>query len=130
MEKRIINPWTWQNERGYVQAVEVKQANGTLYCAGQAAVLPDGTSSSADMQTQLHIALQNLEQVIHLAGYACSGIVRLTVYTTSSETFVNTCFEAYKEWAAKHGVQTAVTLMEVNALFETLNIEFEATVVM
>ncbi|NML40675.1 RidA family protein [Chitinophaga sp. G-6-1-13] len=130
MEKRIINPWKWQDERGYVQAVEVKQVTSTLYCAGQAAVLPDGTSSAADMQTQLHIALQNLEQVIHQAGYACSGIVRLTVYTTSSETFVNTCFDAYKEWVAKHGVQTALTLTEVKALFETLSIEFEATVVM
>lgn len=129
MEKRIINPWKWQDERGYVQAVEVKQATGTLYCAGQAAVHPDGTSSSADMPTQLQLALQNLEQVISQAGYACSGIVRLTVYTTSSETFVNTCFDAFKEWVARHGVQTVVTLMEVNALFETLNIELEATVV-
>ncbi|WP_078668574.1 RidA family protein [Chitinophaga eiseniae] len=129
MEKKITNPWKWQDERGYVQAVEVKQVTGTLYCAGQAAVHPDGTSSDADMPTQLLLALQNLEQVVREAGYACNGIVRLTVYTTSSETFVNTCFELYKEWAAKHGVQTAVTLMEVKALFETLNIEFEATVV-
>lgn len=22
MKKRIINPWTWQEERGYMQAVE------------------------------------------------------------------------------------------------------------
>lgn len=129
MEKRIINPWKWQDERGYAQAVEVKQVNSTLYCAGQAAVLPDGTSSTADMQTQLHIALQNLEQVIHQAGYTCSGIVRLTVYTTSSDTFVNTCFDDYKDWVAKHGIQTALTLTEVKALFETLSIEFEATVV-
>ena len=46
MEKRVFNPWKWQDERGYVQAVEVKQTGGTLYCAGQAAVNPDGTSSA------------------------------------------------------------------------------------
>ena len=40
MEKRIINPWQWQDQRSYVQAVEVKQAAGTLYCSGQAAEGP------------------------------------------------------------------------------------------
>ena len=38
MEKQIINPWQWQENRSYVQAVEVTQAKGTLYVAGQAAV--------------------------------------------------------------------------------------------
>jgi len=37
MEKQVINPWQWQDKRSYVQAVEVKQAEGTLYCSGQAA---------------------------------------------------------------------------------------------
>ncbi len=53
MEKRIINPWTWQDQLSYVQAVEVKDAAGTLYVAGQAAVHADGISSNADMRTQL-----------------------------------------------------------------------------
>ena len=29
MEKRVINPWKWQNERSYNQAVEVKNPQGT-----------------------------------------------------------------------------------------------------
>ncbi len=41
-----------------------KQVEGTLYCAGQAAVEADGRSSTADMKTQLLLALRNLEQVI------------------------------------------------------------------
>jgi enamine deaminase RidA (YjgF/YER057c/UK114 family) len=69
MEKRIINPWQWQDQRSYVQAVEVKGITGTLYVSGQAAVLPDGQSSTADMKTQLIQAIQNLEQVISEAGY-------------------------------------------------------------
>jgi enamine deaminase RidA (YjgF/YER057c/UK114 family) len=128
MEKRIINPWQWQDQRSYVQAVEVKQPAGTLYCAGQAAVHPDGTSSTDDMKTQLILALQNLEQVISEAGYTYSGIVRLNVYTTSSEELF-TCFDIFQDWVAKHGIKQATTLLEVKTLFETLKIEFEATVV-
>ncbi|MGO4290715.1 RidA family protein [Chitinophaga sp. RAB17] len=128
MEKKVINPWKWQDERSYVQAVEVKQTTGTLYCAGQAAVYPDGRSSTDDMKTQLILALQNLEQVISEAGYECSGIVRLNVYTTSSEEFF-TCFDLFQDWIAKHGVKQALTLFEVKSLFETLKVEFEATVV-
>lgn len=129
MQKRVINPWTWQDTRGYVQGVEVRQQEGVLYCAGQAAVLPDGSSSTADMKTQMQQALQNLETVISQAGYVCKNIVRLTVYTTSSEELFATCFNDYTDWAKKHGVQTALTLMEVKSLYETLSIEFEATVV-
>src|SRR5690606_2072514 len=129
MKKKIINPWTWQEERGYVQAVEVKNFEAILYCAGQAAVLPDGASSEKDMKTQMLRALGNLEEVISQAGYACKNIVRLNVFTTSSKEFVENCFDLYKQGVRKHSVTTAVTLVEVNGLYETLSIEFEATVV-
>lgn len=128
MEKREINPWAWQNERHYVQAVEVKQVEGTLYCAGQAAVHADGTSSDADMKTQLLLAIQNLEQVIEQAGYECRNIVRLNVYTTSHEEFLP-FFDTLGDWIAKHGIKQASTVLQVKTLFETLKIELEATVV-
>ncbi|SEW39001.1 RidA family protein [Chitinophaga arvensicola] len=128
METRVINPWQWQDQRSYVQAVEVKQAAGTLYCSGQAAVHADGQSSNADMKTQILLALQNLEQVISEAGYESRNIVRLTIYTTSSAEFFSH-FDIVREWVAKHGCKQALTLLEVNALFETLCVEFEATVV-
>lgn len=128
MEKRIINPWQWQDERSYVQAVEVKNASGTLYCAGQAAVHPDGRSSTDDMKTQLLLAIQNLEQVITEAGYECKNIVRLNILTTSSEEFF-TCFHILQDWIAKHGIKQASTFYEVKILFETLKVELEATVV-
>ncbi len=129
MKKTVINPWTWQEELSYVQAVEVKETEGTLYCAGQAAVHADGTSSNADMRTQLGLAIQNLETVISEAGYECRNIVRLTVYTTSSNEFIKNCFDVYRDFVAKHGMKQAVTLLQVVALNETLNVELEATVV-
>lgn len=128
MEKRSFSPWTWQDKRSYVQAVEVKNPEGILYCSGQAAIDPDGISSNADMKSQLQKAIANLEEVITFSGYACEGIVRLNVYTTSMEELWPH-FHILQEWIANHHIKTALTAMEVNTLFETLKVELEATVV-
>ncbi|MGA6120590.1 RidA family protein [Sphingobacterium anhuiense] len=128
MEKRIFSPWKWQDERSYVQAVEVKNNVGTLYCSGQAAIDSTGISSSADMKSQLQQAIANLEEVITSAGYECEGIVRLNIYTTSMEELWPH-FPILQEWIAKHKIKQALTAMEVNILFETLKVELEATVV-
>jgi enamine deaminase RidA (YjgF/YER057c/UK114 family) len=128
MEKAIINPWQWQADRSYVQAVEVKNASSTLYVSGQAAVHSDGRSSDADMLTQLKLAISNLEEVIGQAGYSCGDIVRLTIYTTSADVLWPH-FPVLQEWIARHKIQTAVTFMEVKTLFETLSVELEATAV-
>lgn len=128
MEKRIINPWKWQDERSYVQAVEVKNAASTLYCSGQAAIEADGTTSKGDMKTQIVLALANLEQVITEAGFEPTNIVRLNVYTTSTEELWPH-FEILQSWIAKHNVKQSLTFLEVKSLFETLKVEFEATVV-
>lgn len=126
MERKIINPWTWQTERNYVQAVEVKNVQSTLYVSGQAAVHDDGTSSTEDMQSQLIHALKNLDKVISAAGYENKDIVRLTIYTTATaELWPH--FSIFQDWTTKHNVQPSLSLMEVVSLFETLKVEFEAT---
>ncbi|MFD1605590.1 RidA family protein [Flavobacterium artemisiae] len=128
MEKRVINPWEWQNERSYAQAVEVKNPQGTLYVSGQTAISADGISSAENMESQIVLALKNLEQVITEADYECSGIVRLNIYTTSTaELWPH--FNIIQEWVAKHNIKQATTLLEVTSLFETLKVELEATVV-
>jgi enamine deaminase RidA (YjgF/YER057c/UK114 family) len=128
MEKQVINPWQWQDQRSYVQAVEIKQATGMLYISGQTAINADGESSTGDMKSQLIQTIQNLEQVISEAGYDCKNIVRLNIYTTSSAELF-TCFDVFQDWITKHGIKQASTLLEVKSLFETLKIELEATVV-
>jgi 2-iminobutanoate/2-iminopropanoate deaminase len=128
MEKREFSPWEWQDQRSYVQAVEVKHVEGTLYCAGQAAVHDDGTSSKADMKTQLLLAIKNLEKVIDGAGYQCKNIVRLNILTTDAHELWGQ-FPILQDWILKHGIKQATTLCEVKTLFETLTIELEATVV-
>ncbi|GAB3826682.1 RidA family protein [Hymenobacter jeollabukensis] len=129
MEKRTVDPWKWGQYTNSVQAVEIKQPAGTLYCSGQVALNAEGQPSAADMRSQLLQTFQNLEQLITEAGYDCSGIVRLNVYTTSIQEFFSTCIDVYAPWLAQHGVKQAATLLEVQGLFATLTIELEATVV-
>ncbi|WP_185214107.1 RidA family protein [Sphingobacterium mizutaii] len=128
MEKREINPWQWQDARNYVQAVDVKSAESTLYVSGQTAINEEGVSSDADMRSQLQQSIENLEKVIHSAGYELKNIVRLNIYTTSSaDLFEN--FDVFQNWIELHGIRQASTVLEVKTLFETLTVELEATVV-
>ncbi|OCK52599.1 hypothetical protein BA768_10800 [Chryseobacterium sp. CBo1] len=128
MEKRIINPWTWQNERNYAQAVEVKNVQSTLYVSGQTAIDDNGKSSDADMRTQIIKTFENLEKVISQADFELKNMVRLTVYTTDHPAFFEN-FDVWQTWITKHGIQQAATVIEVKTLFETLKVEMEATVV-
>jgi 2-iminobutanoate/2-iminopropanoate deaminase len=128
MEKRIINPWEWQDQRSYVQAVEVKNVESTLYVSGQTAISDDGISSNESMDIQLIHALKNLEKVITQAGFQNNGIVRLNIYTTATVELWP-YFSILQDWIAKNDVKPAVTMLEVKSLFETLKVELEATVV-
>ena len=127
MEKRIVDPWIWGQFTNSAQAVEVRQPTSTLYCSGQVALDAEGRPSTADMRSQLELTIQNLEHLISEAGYACSDIVRLNVYTTSVDEFFQTCMEVYAPWLAKHGIKQATSLLEEKGLFATLTIELEAT---
>jgi len=128
MEKRTINPWGWQDARNYVQAIEVKNAESTLYVSGQTAINDEGISSDKDMRSQLVDTIQNLEKVILEANFELKNIVRLNIYTTStSELFEN--FDIIQNWIIKNEIKQSSTVLEVKSLFETLKVELEATVV-
>ncbi|TYP97270.1 enamine deaminase RidA (YjgF/YER057c/UK114 family) [Sphingobacterium allocomposti] len=129
MEKKTFDPWEWGQNTNSVQAVEVKNITGTLYCSGQVAIDANGMPSNEDMRSQLILAIQNLEQLINEAGYDCKNIVRLNVYTTSTETFFATCMDVYVPFIQKYGIKQATTLLGVKELFATLTVELEATVV-
>jgi 2-iminobutanoate/2-iminopropanoate deaminase len=128
MDKRIINPWRWQDARSYVQAVEVTQAAGTLYVSGQAAINEEGISSNANIRSQLADTIHNLETVIRDAGYELANIVRLNIFTTSNTELLEN-FDLIQDWTAANNIRQASTVVEVKNLFETLKVEFEATVV-
>jgi 2-iminobutanoate/2-iminopropanoate deaminase len=129
MQKQTFDPWKWGEATNSVQAVEIKQPAGTLYCSGQVAIDANGQPSNGDMRTQLIQTIQNLEQLISESGYECKGIVRLNVFTTSTMEFFTTCGDVYQDFIVKHGIKQATTLIEVKGLFATLTVELEATVV-
>ena len=88
MERRIINPWSWQDQFGYVQANEVRGMGRVLICSGQGAVDAAGRPlHPSDMQAQLATALDNLETVLQAAGLTLADVVRLNVYTTDVDQF-------------------------------------------
>lgn len=102
---------------------------GTLYCSGQVAIDANGIPSSANMRSQLIQAIANLEKLVKDSGYECRNIVRLNVFTTSTQEFFTTCMDVYVPFIQGNGIQQATTLLEVKGLFATLTVELEATVV-
>ena len=128
MERRVINPWTWQEQFGFVQANEVSGVQRTLVCSGQTSVDADGTPTHAgDMAAQVSGALDNLETTLSQAGFKLADVVRLNYYTTDVDAF----FETAPTWGqrlAEAGCRPASTLLGVSRLaFPELLVEIEAT---
>ncbi|HWS56407.1 MAG TPA: RidA family protein [Pyrinomonadaceae bacterium] len=130
MERKIINPWSWQDSLGFVQANEVSGFRRVLVCSGQTAVNAVGEPQHAgDMRAQLALALDNLEEVLKGAGLALSNVVRLNYYTTDVDLFLREQ-EAAAARLAEHGCRPASTLLGVTRLaFPELLVEIEATAV-
>lgn len=129
MEKVTFDPWAWGEQTMSAQAVEAQNVTGTLYCSGQAAIDGNGVPSSADMRSQLIQTIENLEHLIQYSGYECKNIVRLNVYTTSTQEFFQTCMDVYAPFLLRHGIKQATSMIEVKGLFATLTVELEATVI-
>ena len=130
MERKIINPWTWQDSIGFVQATEISGAQRVLYCAGQASINAEGRPvHEGDMRAQINEALDNLETVLSEAGFGLSDVVRLNYYTTDVDRFLAE-YEAVVERVTQAGCRPASTLLGVTRLaFPELLIEIEATAV-
>lgn len=129
MKRRSVNPWTWQEQYGFEQAVEVTGGERVLYCAGQTSTDADGKPIPGDMAAQLAKALDNLEEVLALAGMTLANLVRLNYYVTSTDEF----FAAGMSLGARlsvAGCHASGTLLEVSRLaFPEYRVEIEATAV-
>jgi enamine deaminase RidA (YjgF/YER057c/UK114 family) len=130
MQARPVNPWTWQDNFGFSQAIEFSGHSRVLVCAGQTSVDENGTPvNEGDMTAQVNKALDNLEAVLEKAGMSLSNVVRLNIYTTDVEGI----FPALPAWAGRlsaAGCKPASTLLGVQRLaFPQLLVELEATAV-
>jgi enamine deaminase RidA (YjgF/YER057c/UK114 family) len=130
MERRVVNPWTWQDQYGFVQANEVSGNERVLICAGQTSTNDDGsTAHPGDMAAQMNKCLDNLETVLREAGMTLENVVRLNYYTTDVAAWLASA----PQWGhrlAEAGCRPASTLLGVTRLaFADLVVEIEATAV-
>jgi len=132
VKTRAVNPWTWQDQFGFSQAVEASGVNHMLLCAGQTSVDADGAPlHPGDMAAQAGQALDNLEAVLEKAGMGLANVVRLNFYTTDVDAFIATGGGVVgARVGAAGGPLPAGTLLGVARLaFPELMIELEATAV-
>jgi 2-iminobutanoate/2-iminopropanoate deaminase len=83
VERRQVNPWTWQDALGFSQAWHVEGAASTVYVSGQGPISAAGELvGEGDFAAQVRQTLANLETVLREAGASLEAIVKLTVYLT------------------------------------------------
>jgi enamine deaminase RidA (YjgF/YER057c/UK114 family) len=128
MERRVVNPWTWQEQFGYVQGNELSGAERVLVCAGLASVDSDGQPlHEGDMGAQVGQALDNLETLLGEADFTLADVVRLNYFVTDVDAFFE-AGEIYGARLAQAGCQPASTLLGVSRLaYPSLLVEIEAT---
>jgi enamine deaminase RidA (YjgF/YER057c/UK114 family) len=123
-----VNPWTWQDQFGFSQAVVAAPGSRWVFCAGQASAGTDGaTLHVGDIGAQLTQSFDNLETVLEQAGATLSHVVRLTYYTTDVDALFGV-WQVLTERLDKAGCRPASTLVGVARLaFPEMLVEIEAT---
>jgi enamine deaminase RidA (YjgF/YER057c/UK114 family) len=130
VEQRKINPWKWQDEYGFSQAIEVTNGSRVLYVAGQASVDDQGKPVHAgDMRKQIEQAFRNLETVLKASGYGLENLVRLNYYTTDVEAFLAAGDVFGSRLAAARSQPPGALLGVAKLAFPGLMVEIEATAV-
>ena len=83
MEKRQVNPWAWQDARGFSQAWRVDGAQTVVFLAGQVPLSADGQIvGEGDFEAQARQTFENLRTVLDQSGAGFDSIVKVTVYLT------------------------------------------------
>jgi enamine deaminase RidA (YjgF/YER057c/UK114 family) len=130
VQRRVINPWNWQDSQGWSWAIEVSGGKRALFCAGQVPV--DGTGRvlhRGNMRGQIAAVLDNLETVLAAAGYGLGDVVRLDYYATDVDR-VMANWDVVKDRFASVGRQPGGVLLGVSRLASPeLMIEIQATAV-
>jgi len=82
-----------------------------------------------DMRAQITLALDNLEVVLHQSAFGLQDIVRLNIYTTDVDKFLEN-YDAFIGRLAAGGCRHTGSLIGVARLaFPEMMIEIEATAV-
>ena len=129
MDKRQINPWTWQDKLGFSQAWRLEGAQTLILLAGQSAVAGDGTLvGEGDFEAQARQVFANLRTVLRDSGAQLESIFKLVVYLTNIADL-----PTYERIVAEvlPGAKPAATAVEVSSLAAPgMMIEVDATAVL
>jgi enamine deaminase RidA (YjgF/YER057c/UK114 family) len=128
MEKRQVNPWSWQDAFGFSQAWRVDAVSALVVVFGQGALSADGAVvGEGDFERQTCQVFDNLGAVLEQAGGGLESIVKLNVYLTDIANLRE--FGRIKADYVK-GPQPASTAVGVTALaLPEMMIEVEAIAV-
>jgi len=129
VSKSPINPWTWQDRRGFTQAWRVEAPAAILFVSGQVPLDDDGNLvAPGDFDGQARRTFENLGRVLDEAGGTFGDIVKVTVYLTDMARLPD-----YGRIRAEYirGRPPASTAVGVTALaVPGLMVEVEATAVL
>jgi enamine deaminase RidA (YjgF/YER057c/UK114 family) len=130
--KKMLNPGDWKKPRGYTHLVKV-EAGSVLYVAGQAAFDAAGKIVGVgDFCRQYEQTLANISHVLELGGAALNDVVRMTIYCTNRDYFIEhgkQCAQIYKQYFGEY--YPAITMVEVSRLFHDdmlIEVEVQACV--
>ena len=130
MKRKIINPWKWQDQLGFVQANDISGHQRLVICAGQTSNDADGTPMHVgNMRAQMNLALDNIETVLAQAGLNLSNVMQLKYYTLDVDSFFKE-YDLVTDRLDAAGCRPAATLLGVERLaFPELLVEIEATAI-
>jgi enamine deaminase RidA (YjgF/YER057c/UK114 family) len=119
MTKEIINPASLPTPRGFNHGL-LTTGGKLLFLAGQDASDGEGhIVAPGDMVAQCQQALHNLHAVVHEAGGQMTDIVKLNVYVTSRDAYVEHLKPLGKLFREYFGAYyPAMALFEVVGLFQ------------
>ena len=128
MGHRKVNPWKWQDQFAFSQAIEVSEQPGPCTVPARPPLMERASPMHAgNMNQQLDQAFRNLATVLEGAGFTLSDVVRLNYYTTDVDAFFQ-AHDVVERHLGAAGSQPAGTLLGVARLaFPDLLVEIEAT---
>jgi len=79
-ERRQVNPWRWQEQFGFSQALRVDGAGWLVFVAGQRSVSAEGELiGEGDFDAQVRQTFENLGTVLEESGASLDAVVKLGV---------------------------------------------------
>ncbi|HJU35837.1 MAG TPA: RidA family protein [Gaiellaceae bacterium] len=114
MDKRQVNPWTWQDAAGFSQAWRVEGAGAIVFVSGQAPISADGRLvGEGDFDAQVRLVFENLRTVLGEAGMELDAIVKLTVFLTDMSLLRDYTRIKGEFFAGEQPASTAVGVTEL-----------------